>query len=242
MSSETLPLFYVQPRVLHPGLHAGRALARSAHYGFAAQANAVPLLAAEIPAMARNLPVVFTGSELPQPVAVLGLANHQNLCVDDQGRWLPGSYVPAYLRRYPFIFLEDDSRRQLTLCIDEAALAPAGEGGHPLFDTTGEPSTLTRSALAFCRDYQAHHLLTVEFGQALAASDLLVERRADIALHDGQKMSLAGFRVIEESRFQQLTGEQLREWRDKGWLALVYAHLQSIQNWTALLERGLQAA
>ncbi len=242
MTSETLPLFYSQPKVLHPGVHAGRSLARTDHYGFAARANAVPLLAAEVPAVARRLPVVFAGGEVPLPVAVLGLADGQNLCVDEQGRWQTGSYVPAYLRRYPFIFLEDEGRKQLTLCVDEAALAPAGEGAHPLFDTNGEPSTLTRSALAFCRDYQAHHLLTVAFGEALAAAELLVERRADISLQDGQKLSLTGFKVIDEARFNQLTGEQLVEWRAKGWLALVYSHLQSIENWAPLLDLGSRSS
>jgi hypothetical protein len=237
-----MPLFYRQPRVLQPGLHAGRSLAEPGRYGFAAQANAVPLLAAEMPEVARQLPVVFAGGELPHPVAVLGLRARQNLCVDAEGRWVGGAYVPAYLRRYPFIFLEDEARHELTLCIDEAATAAGpGDVDSALFDPAGEPTALTRSALAFCRDYQAHHLLTVEFCHAIAAAHLLVDRHADVRLDDGLRLGLTGLRVIDEARFSRLPAETFLAWRDKGWLPLIYSHLQSIGHWSNLVARGRQA-
>jgi hypothetical protein len=231
----TPPLLYRQPRVLQPALHRGLAFPTSGLYGFSAQANAVPLLAAEMTAIGRRLPIVFTGDAQPQ--AVLGLRAQQNLCIDEAGRWIAGPHVPAYLRRYPFIFLEDTTRHELTLCIDEAAAVPAGPNAPALFDDAGQPTAITRSALAFCRDYQAHHLLTLEFGQALATAGLLVDKHADVALHDGQRLSLNGFQVIDEARFNQLPAETLAAWRDKGWLALVYAHLQSLDNWSTLIDR-----
>jgi hypothetical protein len=233
------PLLYRQPRVLQPALHRGLAFATTGLYGFAAEANAVPLLAAEMTAIGRRLPIVFTGDAQPQ--AVLGLRAQQNLCIDPAGRWLAGPHVPAYLRRYPFIFLEDTARHELTLCIDEAAAVPVGADAPALFDAADQPTALTRSALAFCRDYQAHHLLTVEFGQAVAAAGLLVDKHADVVLHDGQRLSLKGFQVIDESRFNQLSAETLVMWRDKGWLAPVYAHLQSLENWATLIDLARDA-
>ncbi|HEX3140516.1 MAG TPA: SapC family protein [Rhizobacter sp.] len=238
MNPAPLPLFYRQPRVLQPGLHGGRSLAQVGRYGFAAGANAVPLLAAEVAQASRLLPVVFAAGELPSLLLVLGLADGQNLCVDDSGQWQLGSYVPSYLRRYPFIFLEDEARQELTLCIDEAATVDVLGGEHALFESDGQPSALTRSALAFCRDYQAHHLLTLEFCRAVAEAGLLVEKRAEIALRDGQKLSLSGFKVIDEDRLNRLPAEQLLAWRAKGWLPLIYAHLQSADNWRTLIERA----
>src|SRR5437773_2591744 len=97
-----LPLFYRRPRVLQPALHGSLSLKDGPDLGYAKQANAVPLLAAEMAAACRHLPIVFTDGINPQPVAVLGLREQQNLFVDAQGHWLPGAYVPAYVRRYPF--------------------------------------------------------------------------------------------------------------------------------------------
>ena len=155
----------------------------------------------------------------------------------DLGDWRAGGYIPAYVRRYPFIFVEDEARNELTLCIDEAAKALLPGSDNPLFDAEGQPTAVTRSALAFCRDYQAHHLLTREFCDALADAGLLMEQRANITLHDGQRMSLDGFQVVDEAKFKALSKTRFLQWRTKGWLPLVYAHLLSIGNWAALVDQ-----
>lgn len=233
----TLPLFYAQPKVLQPRRHGTRSLAGSADYRFSAATNAVPLVAAEMPSAARCFPVVFTDAAVPQPVAVLGLRAGQNLFVDAQGQWQPGSYVPAYVRRYPFIFLENEDRTEYTLCIDEAAAAVVPGSWNPLFDAAGQPTPLTRSALAFCRDYQAQHEPTQAFTQALAAAQLLVDHRADITLKDGQQLSLSGFKVIDPARFDALPDAEFCRWRTRGWLPWVYAHFASVGAWSGLMDR-----
>jgi hypothetical protein len=233
----TLPLFYAQPKVLQPRRHGGRSLAPAGGFQFTATTNAVPLVAAELPSASRCFPVVFTDEKLPQPVAVLGLRTGQNLFVDEQGRWEPGSYVPAYVRRYPFIFLENEARTEYTLCIDEAAAAVVPGNWNPLFDAAGQPTPLTRSALAFCRDYQAQHEPTQEFTRALAAAQLLVEHRADVTLKDGQQLSLSGFKVIDETKFSALPNAEFCRWRSRGWLPWVYAHFASVGAWSGLMDR-----
>lgn len=240
MTEPSLPLFYKSPRVLTPASHGNRSLRASNDFRFAAETNAVPLVAEEIPLAARHYPVVFSDEAVPHPVAILGLRGQQNLFVDSEGRWRPGAYVPAYVRRYPFIFIENDARTELTLCVDEAADALVEGRDAPLFDARGEPTALTRSALSFCRDYQAQHLLAAELGRVLAQADLLIEHRADITLTDGQRLSLSGFKVIDDKRFAKLPEEIFLEWRGKGWLPLVYSHFFSIGAWSALVDRAVE--
>ena len=241
MNDSSLPLFYKSPRMLLPGAHGERSLARRPDFRFAAQTNSVPLVAEELPVASRHFPVVFAQGPTPHPVAVLGLRGQQNLFVDSDGQWHPGVYVPAYIRRYPFIFLENEARNELTLCVDETAdtLLPGRDS--PLFDASGEPTPLTRNALAFCRDYQAQHQLALEFSRALSESDLLVEHRADVTLRNGARMSLSGFRVIDEGRFAKLPEPIFLQWRAKGWLPLVYSHFFSIGAWSSLIDRVIEA-
>lgn len=236
MTANTLPLFYQQPHAVQSGRHADKSLARQPDYRFAAQTNSVPLAITELPIASRHFPIVFTAGDVPQPVAVLGLRGQQNMFVDADGQWQAGTYIPAYIRRYPFIFLENEARTEFTLCIDEAAAALVDGRDNPLFDADGKPSQLTNHALAFCRDYQSHYKATAEFAQALAAADLLVENRADITLRDGQKLSLSGFKVIDEARFNKLPDETFLEWRAKGWLPFVYCHFLSTGTWTNLID------
>jgi len=240
MPDASLPIFYRKPRPLQAERDADLGVREDGDYGFARQANAVPLVAVEMTLACRHYPIVFAAGAVPQPVALLGLRGGQNLFVDAAGRWSEGVYIPAYVRRYPFIFMENADKSEYTLCIDEAAAAAVRGGGRPLF-ADGKPTDLAQRVLAFCRDYQANHNATQAFVQAVAAADLLVDNRADVTLGSGERLSLAGFKVIDEARFNALDGEVLLRWRGEGWLALVYAHLISISNWAGLVDRTAPA-
>ncbi len=242
MTDASLPLFYKSPRVLTPGAHGQHSLAANAGYAFAAATNAVPLVAEEMAVAGRHFPVVFSDEATPYPVAILGLRGQQNLFVDADGQWRAGTYVPAYVRRYPFIFMENEARTELTLCIDEAAPALQPGRARPLFDDAGQPTPLARSALAFCRDYQAQHLIAAEFTKALVEAGLLVDHRADVTLHSGERLSLSGFKVIDADRFAKLPDATFLAWRAKGWLPLAYAHFFSIGAWSTLVDRVAGAA
>ncbi|TWB65706.1 SapC protein [Nitrospirillum amazonense] len=236
MSTQTLPAFYQRPRPLAAERDGDLSLAPAAGYQFAAGSNSVPVIAAEFTLACKHYPILFLDGAPPQAVALLGLRNGENLFVDADGTWESGAYIPAYVRRYPFIFLENREKAEFTLCIDEAASSLSHGGPNKLFEG-GQPTEVTRNALAFCSDYQGHYNATTEFVEALIKADLLVENRADVTLKDGQKLSLAGFKVIDEARFNQLPAEDFQRWRERGWLALAYAHFISVSNWAGLVDR-----
>ncbi|MEA1673351.1 SapC family protein [Nitrospirillum sp. BR 11163] len=232
----TLPLFYKQPRLMQAAVDEAMSLRVPTHYGFAAGAHAVPLVMGEFAAACRSLPILFAG-EAAAPIALLGLREGKNLFVNADGGWERDVHIPAYVRRYPFIFLEDAEADQLTLCVDEAADAVVAGTENPFF-VNGAPTDLTLQALDFARQYQASHALTISFVAALLEGGLLIERRADITLPSGETPSLSGFRVIDEEKLNRLPAEVLAYWRDKGWLAAAYAHLISLNDWSALIRRA----
>lgn len=236
MADPALPLFYQTPRPLSSERHSDMSLRTTPNYRFTVGVNAVPVMAAEFSIACRHFPILFTESDPPQAIALLGLRTGENLLVNADGAWAQGAYIPAYIRRYPFIFSEDAARGEFTLCIDEAAEAVHQGRDNPLF-IDGKPSATTEAALTFAREFQAQSAFTNEFVKAVAAANILVERRADVTLDSGERMSLAGFRMIDEARFNKLPAEDLLTWRDRGWLGLVYAHLISIGTWSELINR-----
>jgi hypothetical protein len=232
-----LPLFYKRPRPLQAARDADSSLATGQGYGFAAGANATPLAAGEMTQACRHYPILFVDGPTPHSVALLGLRSGENLFVDEDGAWESGVYIPLYVRRYPFIFLENADKSEFSLCIDEAAPGFGQGGAGRLFDK-GEPTALTRNALEFCRDFQGHLNFTAEFMKAVAAADLLIDNRADVTLNDGRRLSLAGFQIIDEARFNALPDDDFLRWRAKGWLHLVYCHFISTGNWGGLVDRA----
>src|SRR4051794_32301554 len=147
----TLPPLYRSLEGLSFERH-GRLRLRDAGFGMAAGATALPLAAEEFVVAARSLPIVFGAQPPHMPVVVTGLAPGSNLFVTPEGRWRPGTYVPAYLRRFPFFLLRvSETSEELVLCIDPQA-AQLDEGmGEPLFTVEGRPTAALERALAFTR-------------------------------------------------------------------------------------------
>jgi len=230
-----MPLFYGRPEPLDAARHARLAIRRDANYVFARSAQFCPLTMAEFPLAARCYPVLFSASDPPMPVALLGLWQGENLFVDEAGRWAQDRYIPAYVRRYPFIFWESSDRSQFALCIDVAAdgVGQADGDGRPLIGD-GAPTALARRALDFCNNYERQHRLTVAFCRALDGTGLLAEKRAEVALRTGAKTQLTGFRVVDEAAFDTLAQETVLAFRRRGWLGPIYYHIASQTNWDRL--------
>jgi hypothetical protein len=233
-----LPLFYKQPQALVAGVHGGLRLTGQADFRFAAGTNAAPITATEFVEAMRFYPIVFVG-EATHPSAVLGL-DSRNLFVDADGGWAEGRYVPAYARRYPFVFIESADKSQYALGVDMASdrltTDADAASAQPLF-VDGQPAPVTQDALRFCAALQADHATTRLFCQALADQELLVDQQAQGALPSGERFNVQGFRIIDAAKLQALPDEVVLDWRRKGWLTLIDLHLASLNRWRDLLDR-----
>ena len=197
----------------------------------------MPLNAIEFALAARHYPIVFAAEGVAPPAAVMGLKAGENLVVDDAGRWERGPYIPAYVRRYPFIAVSAPGSKEYALCLDTASDLLVEGGKRALFQG-GQPSELTKKALEFCQLYQQQADLTRQFVEALDEHDLLVGRGAKLRLASGTERTLSGFRVIDEQKFNALPDDVFLAWRHKGWIGLVYLHLASLSSWGGLVDRA----
>lgn len=228
-----LPMFYKSPMPLEPARHATAGLKPQSGFGFAAGTNALPLTASEMAHAARTYPIVFSASAPTVPFAVVGLRDHENLFVDASGAWREDAYIPAYVRRYPFIFSEVPESQRLVLCIDEAAENYESSSSQPLF-TDGKPTEALQRALQFNETFQTHYMDTRRFGEWLDQNNMLEDRMARADLGGGQMFTLRGFRLLNPERARALEDWQVLELHKKGWLPLLHFHLQSLQNWGLL--------
>jgi hypothetical protein len=229
-----LPLFYTNPVPLDSKKHASLALKKDFGLGFSAKVNAVPINMIEMPQICHHYPIAFSPDENATPVALLGLRDNENLFVDAKGNWEVGTYIPAYIRRYPFIFSELPGGEQLTLCIDMNKDVVEENGEQKFFDAEGKGSALAQNALEFCKSYHAAAQQTQEFSKMLAQSGLLVDRRAEITVLGNRKISFAGFKIIDEQKLSQVDDKTFMEWRKKNYLPFLYAHLFSGAQWQRL--------
>lgn len=232
-------LFYEKPAPLNVEVHLK---ARMGSLGndarFAAKTNSIPLAAVEFIDTAREYPIAFTGQEggAMFPIALVGVRHNENLFVNTDHRW-DGRYIPAFVRRYPFVLAEKQGADDFSVYIDEAYPGFGAEDGERLFTDAGERTPVLQQALEFLSTYQGEITRTRMFVERLQALKLLIPRVLEVVRNNEPPMVLQGFSVVDEQRLAELGDADLLSLARDGYLALIYAHLGSLGNVSRLSER-----
>ncbi|WP_415897455.1 SapC family protein [Neptuniibacter sp. QD72_48] len=236
MTTQLLIYGDVQP--INKQRHADWSVKAGNQYGFAQAVNSVPLMAVEFPNAAEEYCVVFAGEgENLLPVVLMGVREQENLYVDQDGGW-KAKYIPAFIRRYPFVFSSADDGSTLTLCIDEGFEGCNQEGrGEKLFDADGEQTQYLSSVLDFLKEYQVHYQRTKAFAKKLQELDLLEPMGAQFTTPAGEKRTVTGFQAVNREKLKGLAPETFAELAKTDELELIYVHLQSMRNFTKMLEK-----
>jgi hypothetical protein len=230
-------LFYEQAVPVSAEQHRNWAVKPNVDYSFARQVNSVPATAVEFPRAALEYVMVFAGDDQHlMPAAILGIQDKQNNYIEKSGKWL-GRYVPAFVRRYPFVFSSADDKN-FTLCVDGSFSGWSKEGkGRRLFDDKGERTEFLEGILKFLQQYQVEFRRTRAFCQKLKSLDLLAPVHAQFTTPDGQRRSLSGFMAVNREKLKKLPAGKLAKLASTGELELIYLHLQSLNHFEGLISQ-----
>ena len=226
-----LPVFYNDLIPLSSVDHAGYHVRPSDSAPFLTKQHAVPLTVDEFMSAQRFVPIIFSGGDEPVPLALMGLNEGVNTFLDDEGKLRGPAYVPAYVRRYPWMLakLRPDTD-ELSLCFDPTSDAIGEfEDGQPLFED-GKPAELVQGVLKFCEDFEQAAARTGQFMKDLQELGLLMDGEVAIQVPgNDQPFVYRGFRMVNEEKLRDMRGDQLRKISQNGMLPLIYAHLFSLQ-------------
>lgn len=226
-----LPLFYKDLIPLNSQQHAGWKTRPTDKASWVAGINSVPLTVEEFPQAQRDFPIIFTAGESPIPLVLMGMNEGANVFFDDEGTMTERVYVPAYVRRYPFMLakLRPDSD-ELSLCVDPTSdLVGEIDEGERLFTDDGQPTDATTNMLKFCENFEIAGTKTAQFMAELQKHKLLMEGELNIDTGGGQPFTYRGFQMVDETKLREVRGDVLRQWNQSGLLPLIYAHLFSLE-------------
>ena len=230
-------MFYERVTPISSQQHRNWCVEGGDHYEFARHVNSIPLVAVEIPHAAREYTIVFAAAgESVVPFVILGIKDQENLYITDAGGW-SADYIPAFVRRYPFVFSETADGK-FTLCVDESWDGCNQEGrGQRLFDEQGERTPFLDKLLSFHSDYQRNAQMTKNYCDKLKELDLLDAKEANFTLANGEKAKLRGFMAVSREKLHALPAETLSELAKTGALEVTYAHLLSMNNLSLVANR-----
>jgi len=203
--------------------------------------HAIPVTVDEFASAQRFFPIIFSAGDSPVPLALLGLNEGVNVFMGEDGKFTENVYVPAYVRRYPFMLakLRPDTD-ELSVCFDPTAdaIGPFDEGD-ALFED-GQPADATKQILEFCEQFEQAGQRTEAFMKDLVESELLMDGELSIQ-PDPEKPPFIyrGFQMVNEEKLRELRGDQLRKMNQSGMLPLIYAHLFSLAQMRDVFGRQL---
>ncbi|MEW9572408.1 SapC family protein [Rhodanobacter sp. Si-c] len=240
-------LFYERPVPLNRNEHKDLRLKPIPNMKFALDAHSVPLTGVEFGLAARDLPIVFAGNDMASagPVALLGLRQNENLFVDAQGQWAPNVYVPAFVRRYPFVLAEKPAGQEgddFAVFLDEGYEGFNTAEGDRLFNEDGSDTEMLTRAVGFLGEFQQHVARTRWFMDQLRKHGLLEPRNLSMRKGapdnpDGHVINLNGLFVVNEEKLRQLDEKTAQEFLREGVAGWIYAHLISMNNLDRLGQR-----
>lgn len=238
-----LPLFYQALEPLSSEAHANFKVRQSDSALFLVGQHAIPVTVDEFTLVQRHMPIVFTVGDDSVPIALMGMNEGVNVFISDDGKLTdPTVYVPAYIRRYPYMLarLAPDSQ-DLSLCFDPTTdTLGAFEDGIPLFED-GKPSELVQNILTFNESFEQAGARTSNFMKDLKELDLLMDGEITIQPEGAeQPFVYRGFQMINEEKLNDLRGDQLRKIHKNGLLPLLYAHLFSLSLMRDIFGRQMQ--
>lgn len=234
----SLPLFYKKLELLDANKHKALGVAKElTDLSYASQTDFIPIAASELSFASRHYPLVFVAEAsdaTPTLVAMVGLGENKNLFVDAKGRWRSGVYIPAWVRRYPFITVKTQDNRD-AVAFDPDAKIFTSKNSLPLFEND-KPTLALERILAFQNEFNAAFEQTQAMAKALQNAGVLEPSTLSIGGNDKdrQRRSVSGFLVVNEEKLRSLDGASLAKLNEANALGLAYAQMLSLVNLQSL--------
>ena len=239
-------MFYEKPVPLNRSQHKDFGVsAVDQPFAFMAKQHFLPITAPEFGIAASSYPIIFAGEERT-PLVVMGIRQQENLFVKD-GQFNPDFYMPAFARRYPFVLANDQNSDRFVVCVDEAAECVVSKDPQQKFFNGDDTSDFTSEAFQFLQDFERDRLATVAMVEEFKKHDLFEPktmnfqgRNADGSNAPQQK--IADYFAISEEKMRGLDAPTLKDFHDRGFIAVAHAHLISLSNWQRLVNMTLRKA
>lgn len=231
-----LPLFYKSIELFDSKKHAEMGVAQTPNqFAFAATTNIVPIVIDEITFALAHYPLVFIMEEsatVPALVALVGNGDGKNQFVTTAGAWRAQTYIPAWVRRYPFIMVNQNAESpHVALAFDPASELLSDQHPVKLIKETQATDALN-GILEFQRNMARALEATAAVAKALNEAEVLEAAGLTFNSADGQSepRTVSGFMVVNETKLRALNGAALEKLNSANALGLAYAQLFSMKN------------
>lgn len=211
--------------------HKNSGIKQIKNFSFAKKVISCPITIKEFYEACKTYPIVFTKDANKNWYAslMLGYKNNENVFVNDKGEWEKFSYVPAFVKRYPFVFVEHENK--LILSVEKDYLIEKNKDKKlSLFNDKSEVSPILKNAIDFLNKFNEDSLITKSLVEELDNYNLLEEKTVSVETKNKEKFKINNIYIVNEEKLNGLTKKAKNEIFNKNLYPFITAHLISLTN------------
>ena len=222
---------YKKLEVLNKIQHKNKSVAEVSDFLYSKNLINAPIALSEFFEACKNYPIFFAKDKNNKwfSTALLGYKEGENLFVDKKGKWKDLHYIPAFIRGFPFILVNQESKKEMVVSIDSEYLDEK-KSSKKLFDENGNNSEFLNNVIGFLNQYYTDSLSANEFIKQLETWELLEEKVVNITNSKKEKFTLGGFFIVNEEKLKHLSKKKKDDICAKDAYSLITAHLISLSN------------
>ena len=228
---------FKNPEALSPEKHISLKLSGAPDYRFAANEIVCPIVSGEIWQVARDYIIVFPTHPQGLPLALLGTQVGMNAYIGDTKNLWKARYIPAHLRRYPFIAApistpadEVNDQQRYTVCIEPNAPQLSESVGQPLFNADGSGTELLKTVqnalITLHYDFNITQTLVKQINEA----GLLINQTLTFKPLNREPFAIEGFCIVDQQKLRNAEPDLIASLIKSRALDLIYAHIGSLSN------------
>ena len=197
---------------------------------YAKEMTYVPITFSEVKLLCCDFPVVVIYEKDGHSTLAILTGDVSNQAINKEGKW-EGAYVPAFIGRYPFVLVEDETEEhKLSLGFDMESGCFSSPEGVALFDEVGTPDAVISERLKYLESLYKEMQITNAIIHKFAELEILEESQYSISYEDKDARTVGGFWVVNKEKLLALPDEALAEAMKSGWTELIELHLLSLKN------------
>lgn len=212
--------------------HSKLKLSEPSDYSRHKERHLIPIIAQDFFSLAAEFPIVFvkngdTGEIVP--VAVMSLREGQNLYCNTEGWQAP--VIPMSFTNPPFsVAKADEEGSQLVVMIDEESDLLSETEGQDLFKEDGEKSDYLQQRIESVSFVAQQVAQTQAICKFFDEKELLITKQIQLQYRpDGTPYNIDGIYTVDETKLNEMSDEDFMDLRKRGLVAMIYAHLTSLQ-------------
>ena len=220
---------YKNVKILNPKEHSFFKFKAIDNLFFVKDMNIIPIGFSEIKLLCCDFPIVIVGEENNLTLAIL-TGHKKNSAIDENGQWIGGDYIPAFIKRYPFIFVENPEKKTLHFGFDMESGCFSSPEGEKLFDINGNPSKTVTTFMKFLESYGKEMQLTTNILNAIYKLNILEQAQYNIKEEGKDEENIGGFMVFNKEKIAKLDRKSYVELAKNNWYEMIELEILSLKN------------